>query len=390
LVMLADTDAGNVVTAAQAGASWGYRLSPLPLLLVPALVMVQELALRIGIFGKCGFGELIHKRLGRFWSLVAAAALAIATLSSLVTELTGIAGVGELYGASRWLVLPLASLALVLVVFTGEYRRVERIALIFGLFEISFLVVAWQSHPSGAEMIRDIANQRLANPNYLYLAAGLIGATFNPWMIFYQASATAEIGLSPSDRRPALWETAIGAVLTQALTAAVLVAVATLLRQGAPGGGSLDSVGQISETLTPFLGETTGRLVFGAGVVGASMAAAIVSALACAWCLGEIFGQRHSFERDAQKRSNFVGGYTTSVIGTAALVLLAPDLVWLTIATQVLNAALFPVVGGLLVIIAATALPEEARLRGGYLRLTVTVLGFVAIAGLVGALAGFL
>lgn len=390
LVMLADTDAGNVVTAAQAGAAWGYRLTPLPLLLVPALVMVQELALRIGIFGKCGFGELIRKRLGSFWSLVAAAALAIATLSSLVTELTGIAGVGELYGASRWLVLPLASVALVSVVLTGEYRRVERIALIFGLFEVSFLVVAWQSHPSGVEMIRDIADQKLGNSSYLYLAAGLIGATFNPWMIFYQASATAEIGMSGADRRSALWETAIGAVLTQTLTASVLVAVATLLKQNASGGGSLDSVGQISETLTPFLGETTGRLVFGAGVVGASMAAAIVSALACVWCLGEIFGQRHSFERDAQKRSNFIGGYTISVIGTAIVVLLARDLVWLSVAAQVLNAVLFPVVVGLLLIITATALPQEARLGGGYLKLTAAVLGLVAIAGLMGAFAGLL
>ena len=389
LVMLADTDAGNIVTAAQAGASWGYRLLPLPLLLVPALVMVQELTVRIGVFGKCGFGEIVNKRLGRLWSWIAAAALIAATLSSLVTEFTGIAGVGELFGASRWVVLPLASLALVLVVFTGEYRRVERVALIFGLFEISFLVVAWQSHPSGAEIIRDIADQKLSDSNYWYLAAGLIGATFNPWMIFYQASATAEIRMLPSDHRAALWETSIGAVLTQVLTAAVLVAVAALLRQGS-ASVSLDGVGQISETLTPYLGETTGRLVFGAGVVGASMAAAIVSALACAWCLGEIFGQRHSFERDAHKRSSFVGGYMVCVVGTAVLVLFAPDLIWLTVAAQVLNAVLFPVVGGLLVIVAVTALPESARLRGWYLWLTAATVGAIAIAGLIGALAGFL
>src|SRR6516225_11141324 len=50
LVMLADTDAGNVVTAAQSGAQWGYRLLPLLLGLIPVLYMVQELAVRLGIF----------------------------------------------------------------------------------------------------------------------------------------------------------------------------------------------------------------------------------------------------------------------------------------------------------------------------------------------------
>lgn len=387
LVMLADTDAGNIVTAAQAGASWGYRLLPLPLLLVPALVMVQELSVRIGVFGKCGFGELIRERLGPPWGWVAGAALVVAALSSLVTELTGIAGVGELFGASRWLVLPLASLALVLVVLTGQYRRVERTALIFGLFEVSFIIVACQSHPSGGEVMRDIADQKLADFNYLYLGAGLIGATFNPWMIFYQASATAEIRLSPLHYRAARWETAAGALLTQVLTASVLVAVAALLRQGGLAV-SLDSIGQISETLTPFLGGATGRLVFGAGVVGASMAAAIVSALACAWGLGEIFGRRRSLEREARHRLDFMGGYVVWVVGSAMLVLFVPDLVSLSVGMQVMNAVLFPVIAALLVILAATALPESARLRGWYLWLTAATVGLVAVAGLIGALAG--
>src|SRR5271163_2031140 len=173
LVMLADTDAGNVVTAAQAGSVWGFRLAPVLLLLIPVLILVQDLAVRIGIYRNCGFGDLVRQRFGRIGGAVAAAALIAATLGSLVTEFTGIAGVGELYGASRWIILPMASVTLILVAFTGQYRRVERIALLFGLFEIAFLFVAWKSHPSGEEMMRDIANQKLRDWGYLYLVAGL-------------------------------------------------------------------------------------------------------------------------------------------------------------------------------------------------------------------------
>ncbi len=388
LVMLADSDAGNVVTAAQAGSVWGFRLVPLLLLLIPALILVQDLAVRIGVYRNCGFGDLVRERFGVLGGAVAAAALVAATLGSLVTEFTGIAGVGELYGVSRWIILPMASLTLILVAFTGQYRRVERIALVFGLFEVAFLFVAWQSHPAASEIVRDFGDQKLNDSGYLYLVAGLIGATFNPWMIFYQASAISEKRLTAADYDAARMETVFGAILTQTLTASVLVAVAAL--KSGVTGQSLDSIGQISQALTPLLGETTGRLVFSAGVIGAAMAAAIVCSLACAWGLGEIFGLKHSLEREARNRLGVLSIYSAWVIGSAALVLLVSDLVWLSVGMQVLNAVLLPIVGSLLVIIAATVLPEEARIKGRRLWSTAGVVGVVAIAGLVGAAAGWL
>ncbi|MGL5648857.1 MAG: divalent metal cation transporter, partial [Clostridium sp.] len=48
-VMLADTDAGSIITAAQSGAQWGYKLILVNLILVPMLYFVQELTTRIGI-----------------------------------------------------------------------------------------------------------------------------------------------------------------------------------------------------------------------------------------------------------------------------------------------------------------------------------------------------
>jgi Mn2+/Fe2+ NRAMP family transporter len=386
LVMLADTDAGNVVTAAQAGSLWGFRLLPLLLLLIPVLILVQDLAVRIGIYRKCGFGDLVRERFGIVGGAVAATALIAATLGSLVTEFTGIAGVGELYGVSRGIILPLAGATLILVAFTGQYRRVERIALFFGLFGIAFLFVAWQAHPAASQMLQDIADQRLHDTGYLYLAAGLIGATFNPWMIFYQASAISEKRLTSADYGAARGETIFGAILTQVLTASVLVAVAALKLGG--NSQSLDSIGEISRALTPLLGETTGRLVFSAGVVGAAMAAAIVCSLACAWGLGELFGLRHSLEREAGKRLGVLLIYAAWVIGSAALVLFVPDLVWLSIDMQVLNAVLLPIVVSFLVIIAATALPDGVRIAGWSMWLTTGLVALVAVAGLVGAVAG--
>ena len=101
VVMLADTDVGSVITAGQSGAQWGYRLLLLQFLLMPILFIVQELTVRLGLFTGRGHGELIRDTFGAFWAWVSAAGLTVAVLGALVTELSGVAGVGELYGLPR-------------------------------------------------------------------------------------------------------------------------------------------------------------------------------------------------------------------------------------------------------------------------------------------------
>ncbi|MGF6267485.1 Mn2+/Fe2+ NRAMP family transporter [Paraburkholderia youngii] len=138
LVMLADMDVGNVVAAAQAGTAWGYRFLPLLFVLIPCLYFLQELTVRLGIFSGRGYGELVRERFGIGWSCVSATALVIATIGSLVTQFTGIAGIGELYGMPRALTLFLATTALIAIAGTGSYRRMQYAALFIGAFEPVF------------------------------------------------------------------------------------------------------------------------------------------------------------------------------------------------------------------------------------------------------------
>ena len=387
LVMLADADAGNIVTAAQGGALWGFRLLPLVLLLIPALFMVQELALRLGLATGLGFGELVRHRFGVVWAAVCGCVLGLAVLGSLVTEFTAIAGVGELYGMSRGISLPLAALCLLGVMLTGAYRRVERIAMAIGLFELAFLFVAWQAHPSGEAILADLSDLPVGDARFLFLAAALIGATFNPWMIFYQQSAVAEKGLGRAHRTAARWDTAVGAVLTQVITAAVLIAAAATIGASSPGA-ALDSIGHISDALTPFLGMHAGRMLFGAGVLGAATVAAIVCSLALAWGIGELAGQRRAPEYAPQRQRFFASIYTAGVVGAAGVTWGVDSLVWLNIAAQVANAVLLPVLVGTLVVLAATALPAADRLCGWYLWLVAAVCVAIGGVGLAGAAGG--
>lgn len=389
LVMLADCDAGNVVTAAQAGAQWGLQLVVVLLGLIPLLYMVQELTVRLGIFTGRGHGELIRLHFGPLWAWISAAGLVIAVLGSLVTEFTGVAGIGEMYGVSRSITLPLAVLALMGVVVTGSHKRVDKAAIFIGAFELTFFVVAWKAHPDVRDLFQQVKHLPFGDRQFAYIAAALIGATFNPWMVFYQQAAVADKKLAVQDYAAARAETAIGAVLTQLLTAAVLVAAATTLS----GDGklhALESVGEISNALATIVGPEAGRILFSAGVLGASMVAAIVCSLSLAWGLGEVAGYKRSLEDRPTGAPWFYGVYAASVVGCAYLVWLAPNLVSLNVAAQVLNALMLPLVVGLLIVLSVTSLPEKHRPRGIYLWLISGVAALVCAAGLVGAARGLL
>ncbi|MFZ3271597.1 MAG: divalent metal cation transporter, partial [Mycobacterium sp.] len=100
VVMLADTDAGSVITAAQSGAQWGYRMVLPQVILIPILYGVQEMTVRLGIVTGQGHGALIRSRFGRGWAWVSAFTLFASAIGALLTEFAGIAGVGELFGVS--------------------------------------------------------------------------------------------------------------------------------------------------------------------------------------------------------------------------------------------------------------------------------------------------
>ena len=387
IVMLADTDAGSIITAAQSGAQWGYRLLLVQLLLVPVLYIVQELTARLGLVTGRGHGELIAEHFGRAWAWLSVSTLAVACVGALITELSGLAGVGLLFGVPAWISVSLTAGAMILMVLTGSYRSVEGVAVSLGLFELAFIGVAWAAHPDPAAMLGGLTQLPLGDHAYLYLVTANIGAVIMPWMIFYQQSAVVEKGLGPAHLRLTRLETAAGAVLTQLIMAAVLVATAATIGRARPDA-PLDTVQQISDALLPFLGPQLGRIVFAAGMSGAALVAAIVVSLTAAWGVGEVAGFKRSLEHHPLEAPWFYGIFSFCLVVAAALVASGVDLVRLSVGVQVLNALLLPIVLGFLYLLALKALPDAWRLKGVYAWVVgaamATTAGFGVVAGLMG------
>lgn len=385
IAMLADTDAGSVITVAQSGAQWGYRLLLPNLGLIPFMFIAQELALRLGLGTGRGAGELVMQRFGKVPAGLLLAVLAVSCSGALVTQLSGLAGAGQALGAPVWLTMTLTVGALILMVSTGSYRSVQRIALLVGLFELAFLIMAWRAAPGVAPIVRQATPLPLSNPDYLYLLAANLGTSIIPWTLLFQQSASIDRGLGPLQVRGARFETLVGVILCQTITSALLIAAAAKLGRGQ----SLDTIAEIETAFTTTLGSVTGHLIFVVGLSGSALVATIVVCLTLSWTIGEVFGVQHSLEHHPREAPWFYGALTVMLAAGGAVVASGINLVRLSVAAGVLNALLLPVILGFLYRLARTSLPEPLRLKGAYaaiVALAFLLTGVVAIYAGIGGL----
>jgi Mn2+/Fe2+ NRAMP family transporter len=378
IVMLADTDAGCLITAAQSGAQWGYAMVLPQIVLIPILYMAQEIVVRLGMVTGKGHGKLIREQFGLGWGLLSAGTLLASAVGALLTEFAGLAGVGELFGISRWVTVPVATAFLLGLALTGSYRRVERIGIAIGLAELTFIPAMILAHPSLHGLVRGLGTLPLGQHSYVYLLAANVGAVIMPWMIFYQQSAIVAKGPRPRMLRAERRGTAVGAVITQGIMIVVIIAFAATIFKADPRA-PLNTVGQVAGALAPYIGATSSKVLIGAAILGGALVAALVVSLAGSWGIAEVLGWQHSLnERLNRRNARFYLVYAAAHILGAALVLASVDLVSLSVDVEVMNALLLPIVLGFLLVLERKALPPEHRMRGVH-RFTCTALCLIVI-----------
>jgi Mn2+/Fe2+ NRAMP family transporter len=376
--MLADTDVGSFITAAKSGAQWGYRMVLPQLVLIPVLYVVQEMTVRLGIHTGKGHGALIREHFGQRWALLSAGTLFASCIGALLTEFAGVAGVGELFGIPRTLTVPVAATFLIGIALTGRYRRAERVGIALGLAELVFIPAMVMAHPSLHAIGHGLGQLPLTNSSYMVLLAANVGAVIMPWMIFYQQGAVIDKGLLPHHIRRERQDTAVGAVLTQLIMLTLVLAFAATVGLHHPRA-ALNTVGEMSSALQPFLGAIGAKVLLGGAMLGAGLVAALVASLAGAWGISEVFAWTHTLnERPSRQSAKFYVTYALAHVVGAVIVLFSVNLIHLVIVVMVMNALLLPIVLGFLLALEARTLPIEHRMSGPY-RFVATTLCLVVI-----------
>ncbi|MDA8299714.1 MAG: divalent metal cation transporter [Deltaproteobacteria bacterium] len=386
IVMIADMDAGSVTTAGVSGAQWGYKLIPLQILLIPILYLIQSMTSRLGCVTRKGHGELIKEYYGSKWAAFATVTLFLVVFSALITEFSGIAASGEIFGIPKVFSVGVSFLILLFVVFTGSYRRAENIALIFSLTGFVFIPAAIFAHPDYHQLVFKglFGSQPLGNKDYIWLIAANAGAVIMPWMIYYQQSATVDKNLCKKDVKLAQTDTLIGSIATQILMIAVIVMTAATLYKAHIVPSTAKAIGQ---SLIPLAGKYAGAL-FAVGLYSSSLLAAFVVSMAFTWAAGETWGYKHSLNHRFSEAKLFYFIYI-ALIFISAMIVLIPGIPLVTIMVDVeaFNGFILPIVLGFLI-----ALAGSKRILGEYAYskksiAVVGILGFVmVILGIITAL----
>jgi Mn2+/Fe2+ NRAMP family transporter len=338
----AGNDAGGIATYASVGARYGYDLLWMMVLITISLIVVQEMAARMGAVTGKGLAELIREQYGPRWSLFSTAAVLLANLGICISEFVGIGAALGLAHVPVQVSVPIAAVVVWLLLVRGSYKLAERIFVAMTIPFFAYPVAAILAHPDWGAVGRAAVEPKIhLTGAYVVLFIATVGTTITPFMQLYLQSAVVERGLGPEDIP------AERAEVTMASIFANLVAVFIIIATGATlfvhGDHTVSSAADAARALEPFAGRFAEAL-FAVGLLGASLLAAAILPVTAAYVIAETFGLEKGIARRPHEAPVFVTTLTVLlVIGAAVALIPGVPVIKLLIFVQVVNGALLPV-----------------------------------------------
>ena len=343
IVMVGDNDAGGVATYAQAGQNYGYSLLWVLLLLIPVLVVNQEMVVRLGAVTGVGHARLINERFGRGWGWFSVGDLFLLNFLTIVTEFIGVSLAADYIGVSKYIVVPVSAVALVAIMASGSFRRWERAMFVFIAVSLLQIPMVLMSHPRWGEAAKAFVVPSISggvSSDAVLLIIAIVGTTVAPWQLFFQQSNVVDKRITPRFMSYERADTVLGAFV-------VVVGAAALLMTGDWAAASTDTVGGFTDAgaIAHLLGEHRESLgsIFAIVLMDASILGAAAVTLATSYAFGDVFGLKHSLHRGFSDAKQFYLSYTVMVALAAAIVLIpGAPLGLITTAVQALAGLLLP------------------------------------------------
>jgi Mn2+/Fe2+ NRAMP family transporter len=337
-----DNDAGGIATYSIAGAQFGYALLWTLIPATVALIVVQEMAARMGVVTGKGLAALIRERFGviaTFWLMVG---LLVTDAGNTTAEFAGWAASLELFGVTKYVAVPLGALFVWLLVVKGTYRTFERIFLVICVVYLTYAVAAVMAKPDWTDVLRQTALPRFhIDAAYLSMTIGLVGTTIAPWMQFYLQSAIVEKGVLQQHYWASRIDVIAGSFMTDIVALFIMVACGATLF---PAGIRVDSAEQAAMALAPLAGRHA-SVLFAIGLANASLFSACILPLATAYYICEAMGWEAGVDKTWRQAPQFMGLYTAFIV-VGALIVMVPGMPLIAIMwiTQVINGVMLPFV----------------------------------------------
>jgi Mn2+/Fe2+ NRAMP family transporter len=357
LAGLSDDDPAGVTTYSILGADYGYRLLWVLLLSTAALVLFHELGARMGVVTGQGLAGLIRQRYGVRVAASGLLALVVANVGTMCAEFAGIAAALELAGVTRYASVPVAAIAVSLLVLRGGFKRIEHVLLALSAVFATYIVSGLLAHPDWGATAHGLFVPSLPGTRHALLTAtATLGTTLAPWGLAFIQSYAVDKRLTAADLRLERVDVVVGAVMTGVIGLFIVVACAETLHAQ---GRSIDDARDAAAALAPLAGGLASTL-FAVGLLGAALLAAAVLPLSTAYSISEAFGYEAALDDSFAQARVFYVGFATVVTAAVALVLVpGAPLVPILFLSQALNAVLL-----LPLLVLAYGIAGDRRLMG--------------------------
>ena len=358
-----DNDATGIAGYSQAGAQYGYGLLWAVVLVTISLAVVQEMVARMGVVTGKGLADLIREKFGvriTFWSMLL---LLIANSATTVAEFAGISGAMYIFGVSQYIAIPVAAILVWVLVTRGSYRYVERILLVLCLIYVTYVISGFLVHPNWGQVFHQTLVPPIQlNQGYLLTLVAVIGTTISPWMQFYQQSAIADKHIKITHLNYERIDTYVGAFLTDFIAFFIVICTgATLFVHHIQITQARDA----ALALAPLVGGNgqIAEILFGIGLLNASLMAASVLPLSTAYSVAEAFGWERGVGHSFKEAPQFLTLYTIIIGLGAGITMFVPQnsLVFVLNLPNVVGGMLLP-----LILVLMILLCNDRRLLGRY------------------------
>lgn len=354
-----DNDAGGIATYSIAGAEFGYSFLWTIIPIAILLIVTQEMCIRMGIVTEKGLSDLIRENFGIKITFALMIGLLLANLANVIANFAGIAASLELFGLSRYVVVPLSAAFVWLLIFKGSYKSLEKAFLIASVFYVSYIIAGIMANPDWGQVATSMITPQITmSLSYMMMFVALVGTTIAPWMQFYIQSSAVEKGLGKEHCTYSRIDVILGSFVTVFVLFFIIVTCAATLHAN---GVAINSAEDAALALKPFAGEYA-FILFAFGLLIASLFAAAILPLATAYFVCEAFGWNSGVNKTFEEAPWFYI-LITALIAIGALFILLPDipLILIMYISQVLNGLLLPVILVLILL-----LVNNKKLMGEY------------------------
>jgi Mn2+/Fe2+ NRAMP family transporter len=338
-----DNDPGGILIYSQAGAKFGYSLLWTLIPTTIALIVVQEMAARMGAITGKGLSDLIREEFGLRATFFTMLVLGIADLGNIAAEFAGMASATGIFAISKYIVVPIGAVLVWVVVVQGSYKFVERILLLFSLIYFAYLGSAVLAHPDWRAAVTQTFVPHVAkSSDYLIMIIGLVGTTITPWMQFYLQASIAEKGIGPREYGLSRWDVIVGCIVTDVVAFFIVVACAATLYVS--GTHDIADASDAAKALVPLVGRFAGAL-FAVGLLNAALLSAAILPLATSYNICEGLGFESGLDKKFSEAPVFYWLYTALIVIGAGFVLTPGlPLIKVILFSQVANGILIPFV----------------------------------------------